>query len=374
MIVRIATFNAENLFRRPKAFNLPDATKRNEVLSDFSTLVALLNLTTYDNDDKTRISALIKKHGAYELTPGNPPPIYINQTRFSGGKLFVLDGRPEDDDFKVKVVAKGRGEWAGWAELVRDDVDTEAVRNTGRVVDEVDADILLMVEVEDRITLDRFNAQILAGALGRRPYPYSMLIDGNDSRGIDIGLLSRHPITSVRPHIFDPDPDRPGEHLFSRDCPEFEIQVNGTPLVLLGNHLKSKSNDDPLLRLAQAKRVAEIYEAARERTPHVVVAGDLNDHPESEPLDALLDTGLRDVMSHSAYGGPPGTFAPCDTADRKIDYLLLPPQLWHRVQHVGLETRGIFWNPPPEIKRFEEVTSKVTAASDHAALYADLDL
>lgn len=373
MIVRIATFNAENLFRRPKAFDLPDPTQRNEVLDNFSTLVSLLNLTTYDQDDKNRISALIKKHKAYGLDRDDPPPIYINQTR-GGARLFKQEGQPGDKDFDIRIVAKGRGHWAGWAELVREDIGDDAVRNTGRVVSEIDADILLLVEVEDRLTLERFNTQILAGTLGRRPYPYNMLIDGNDSRGIDVGLLSRHPITSVRSHLFDPDPDRPGEHLFSRDCPEFEIELNGVPLVLLGNHFKSQSNDDPMLRLAQARRVAEIYEAARERTPHVVVAGDLNDHPESEPLSVLLDTGLRDVMSHSAYRGVPGTYAPCDTTQRKIDYLLLPPQLWHRVQHVGLETRGIFWFPPPEIKHFDEVTSKVDAASDHAALYTDLDL
>ncbi|MEW2395894.1 endonuclease/exonuclease/phosphatase family protein [Streptomyces sp. NPDC046862] len=374
MTVRIATFNAENLFRRPKAFGLPDATQRNEVVEDFSTLVSLLNLTTYEPRDKARISALIKKHKAYDLDRDDPPPIYINQTRLDGGKLFKKQGQPGDDDFDIRILAKGRGDWAGWAELVREDLDSAAVENTGRVIDEVDADILLLVEVEDRLTLDRFNKQILQGALGRRPYPYSMLIDGNDSRGIDVGILSRHPITSVRPHIFDPDPERPGEHLFSRDCPEFEIQLNGTPLVLLGNHLKSKSNDDPVLRLAQAKRVAEIYEAARERTPYVMVAGDLNDHPESEPIALLLDTGLRDAMSHPAYRGVPGTYAPCDKAEHKIDYLLFPPPLWHRVQHVGLETRGIFWTPPPEIKHFDEVNSKVNAASDHAALYADLDL
>ena len=49
--------------------------------------------------------------------------------------------------------------------------------------------------------------------------------------------------------------------------------------MVLGNHLKSKFQDNPGLRLAQAKRVAEIYRAALERTPHVVVAGDLNDYP-----------------------------------------------------------------------------------------------
>ncbi|GHI07885.1 hydrolase [Streptomyces cellostaticus] len=370
MSIRIATFNMENLFRRPTAFRLTDPAKRKEVLDDFDTLVALLDLPAYKDEDKTQIVRLIKKYKAYDIDPKNPPPIIVNQSRpgkHSG--LFQTSG-PADHPH-IEITAGGRASWTGWAELGQDDLDMSVVRNTGRVVAEVDADILLTVEVEDRLTLERFNTHVLAGALGRRPYPYNLLIDGNDPRGIDIGILSRHPIASVRSHLFDTNPERPAERLFSRDCPEFEIQLDGSPLVILGNHLKSKFKDDPELRLAQAKRVAEIYRAAAERTPHVMVAGDLNDDPESEAVAELLDTGLRDVMSHRAYHGEPGTHGQCDRPQDKIDYLLLPPPLWHEVQQVGLETRGIFADG---IKSFDTVTSKLNEASDHAALYVDLDL
>jgi endonuclease/exonuclease/phosphatase family metal-dependent hydrolase len=371
MTIRIATFNTENLFRRPKVLGLADAERRRRVLADFAELVSLLDLTTYESEEKARIAELVKKHRAYATDLKNPPPIYVNQIR-GAAKLFQTFGQADDADFEVRVVAKGRRNWAGWAELVREDLDGDAVRNTGKVITEVNADILLVVEVEDRLTLERFNTQILAGN-GRKPYPFSMLIDGNDSRGIDVGILSRHPITSVRSHIFDPDtrPDHSGQRLFSRDCPEFEIDLDGTPLWILGNHLKSKSFDDPPLRLAQAERVAAIYEAALERSPHVVVAGDFNDFPSSEPVSTVLATGLQDVMSHPTYRGLPGTFGECDSPRQKIDYLLLSPPLWNQVQHVALETRGIF---AEGIKSFDSVKSKTNAASDHAALYADLDL
>jgi len=370
MSIRIATFNMENLFRRPTAFRIEDPAKRKEILDDFATLATLLDLPVYTADDKAKIAGLIEKHRAYGIDPKNPPPIYVNQSR--PGKdsgLFKTTG--SGTSTRVEVTAKGRSAWAGWAELAQDDFELSVVRNTGRVVSEVDADIMLTVEVEDRLTLERFNTQVLGGALGRRPYPYVLLIDGNDPRGIDIGILSRHPITSVRTHIFDSGPERPDLRLFSRDCPEFEIQLDGTPLVVLGNHLKSKFQDNPDLRLAQAKRVAEIYRAALERTPHVIVAGDLNDDPDSAPATVLRDTGMRDVMSHRAYSGLPGTHGTCKSEENKLDYLLLSPELWPEVQHVGLETRGIF---AKDIKSFDTVTSKGTAASDHAALYVDVDL
>ncbi|KQX82497.1 MULTISPECIES: endonuclease/exonuclease/phosphatase family protein [unclassified Streptomyces] len=370
MSIRIATFNMENLFRRPTAFRIKDPAKRKVILDDFATLAALLDLKTYGDKDRTEIERIIKKHRAYDTDPKDPPPIFVNQPRFSEeSRLFNKSGSGKN--VTIQVIAAGRASWAGWAELGRDDLDLDAVHNTGRVVSEVDADILLTVEVEDRLTLERFNTQVLAGALGRRPYPYALLIDGNDPRGIDIGILSRHPITSIRTHVFDTNPERPSQRLFSRDCPEFEIQLNGTPLVMLGNHLKSKSQDDPELRLAQAERVAEIYRAALERTPHVIVAGDLNDHPDSDPAALLRDAGLRDVMSHRSYHGLPGTYGECKSEQNKIDYLLLSPELWPEVQHVGLETRGI---SAEGIKSFDSVTSPVNAASDHAALYTDVDL
>lgn len=368
MTIRIATFNAENLFRRPMAFGIEDVERRRRILADFAELVSLLDLAKYERDEKLRIAEIIKKHRAYQTNPKNPPPIFINQPR-GGAKLFQTFGQSHEADFEVRILAQGRAKWTGWAELVREDLGGEAVKNTGRVVQEVNADILLVVEVEDRLTLQRFNEQVL-GALKMKPYPFSMLIDGNDIRGIDIGVLSRLPITSIRPHLFERRGNQP---LFSRDCPEFEIDIDAKrkPLWLLGNHLKSKSGDDPALRLAQAERVAEIYKAALERSPHVVVAGDLNDFPDSDPVGKLLATGLQDAMSHLSYRGLPGTFGECDSPRRKLDYLLLSPSLWDGVQHVALETRGIH---AEGIKSFDSVTSNVDAASDHAALYADLDL
>ncbi|MBR8641567.1 endonuclease/exonuclease/phosphatase family protein [Streptomyces tuirus] len=367
MTIRIATFNTENLFRRPKVFRLPSDKQRREILDDYAELVSLLEKKTYDDITKARIAELLKKHRVHDSRKDRP--FFVNETR---GKDTLFDTTGSGENIKFTIVAKGRPAWTGWVELVRDDLDWEVVHNTGRVIAEIDADILLTVEVEDRTTLRRFNEQVLGADLKKTPYPYDMVIDGNDPRGIDVGILSRHPITSMRSHVFDPDPDRPDKYLFSRDCPEYEIQIGGPPLWLLGNHLKSQSDDNPELRIAQARRVASIYQAALERSPHVIVAGDLNDEPSSEAIRALLGTGLRDVMSHPGYRGTPGTHGTGKTESQKLDYLMLPPPLWDQVQHVEVERRGVW--APSTIKSFDSVTSKWNRASDHAAVYVDLDL
>ena len=48
------------------------------------------------------------------------------------------------------------------------------------------ADVLCVVEVENRLVLDRFNRQVQGKFLPA--YQHNLLVDGNDERGIDVGL------------------------------------------------------------------------------------------------------------------------------------------------------------------------------------------
>ena len=123
-------------------------------------------------------------------------------------------------DGPVQVDADGRADWVGWFELRREDVVWEATYNTGRVVAEVKPDVLIIVEVENRPTLKRFNEQVLHAQFSFS-YPHFMVVDGNDERGIDVGILSRFPIVEIRSHVDDSESG--GEPIFSRDCPEFDL-------------------------------------------------------------------------------------------------------------------------------------------------------
>src|SRR5262249_41077192 len=147
------------------------------------------------------------------------------------------------------------------------------------------------------------------------PYPHVMLIDGNDDRGIDVGLLSRFPIGTMRSHV---DDLKDGNRIFSRDCPEYEIALpSGQTLLVLINHLKSKEFGTPAVSnargVSQAQKVATTYDARRQAAvTHIAVLGDFNDTPDSAPLAPLLADGsdLRDVSAHQNFesDGRPGTF------------------------------------------------------------------
>jgi endonuclease/exonuclease/phosphatase family metal-dependent hydrolase len=215
------------------------------------------------------------------------------------------------------------------------------------------------------------------------PFDHVMLVDGNDGRGIDVGLLTRadYPILSIRSHVDDRDADG---LIFSRDCAEYEIGIpGGQRLWVLINHLKSKGygtqagNDAK--RLRQTRRIREIYDAHLDAgDTWVAVVGDLNEIPDKAPMDPLLREGstLKDISSHPTYvnGGRVGTHGNC-APSAKLDYILLSPDLYSKVKSAGIERRGMWGGVNGTLwPHFPEVTSAKEAASDHAALWVDLDI
>jgi endonuclease/exonuclease/phosphatase family metal-dependent hydrolase len=208
-----------------------------------------------------------------------------------------------------------------------------------------------------------------------------MVIDGNDDRGIDVGLLTRFPIINMRSHV---DDLLDGGRIFSRDCPEYEIQLpSGKTLLLLINHLKSKGfgtqEDSNERRRNQARRVREIYDARRQAgAAFVAVIGDFNDTPDSEPLAPLLQEGsdLRDVSQSAAYldDGRPGTFGN-GTKSQKIDYILLSPELFVRIDKASVFRKGAWGGKHGTLwEHYDNMTESVHAASDHAAIWVELNV
>ena len=79
----------------------------------------------------------------------------------------------------------------GWlADKTKFDInDRDAKRITGNAIEETDADVVALQEVEGLDTLRRFRSDHIDG--GTRTYPHIALIDGNDPRLIDIAVLSK---------------------------------------------------------------------------------------------------------------------------------------------------------------------------------------
>ena len=301
--MRLASFNVENLFSRVRALNQDTWAEGREVLAAYSRLNTRLQKQVYTNADKTAILADLDRLGL--LRSDDSEFAILRQNR----KGFLK--RPNNGP--TQVVASGRDAWVGWVELKKEAVSVVATRMTAKVIADVNADILAVIEAEDRIALLRFNQQLLKSA--NADYNCVMLIDGNDERGIDVGLMTKTGIDigTIVSHVVD---SVDGDRIFSRDCPEYMVEVNGQTLLILINHLKSKGFGTPAAsnarRKAQATRVRELYDLRRSQGVDLIaVVGDFNDTPDSDPLKPLLkQTDLKDISTHADFddGGFPGTF------------------------------------------------------------------
>jgi endonuclease/exonuclease/phosphatase family metal-dependent hydrolase len=169
----------------------------------------------------------------------------------------------------------------------------------------MNVDVLAVQEVENIEALQTFNTEQLGGS-----YPYVVLIEGNDPRLIDVGVMSKLPIGRIVSHQTEPDPARATERVFGRDLLQVDVlSLDRTRrlFTLFNTHLKSNYVDwrerDPIAAAVAANKRRERQAAAtagiiqRELRPNsrYVVVGDMNDDPDSEFM-APLTAGTLNLV------------------------------------------------------------------------------
>jgi endonuclease/exonuclease/phosphatase family metal-dependent hydrolase len=371
--MRIATFNVENLFERAEIMNLPTWAEGKAVLEDFTRLNDLIGQDHYSDDDKAEIIEIAGRNKGL-LSKGESKYIILREVR---GKF-----KKKPKSGPVEIVADGRADWIGWFELKRKPVKETAIENTALVIRELKTDVLCVIEAENRPTLKDFNDAIIP-KVGGEAFDHVMLIEGNDDRGIDVGILLRKDLSILSMVSHVDDTDDVGS-IFSRDCPEYTVVTSsGKKLLVLINHFKSKgygsSGDSDAKRKRQAKRVRSLYEERLQQGyDYIAICGDFNDTPDSDPLSPLLQdsSSLTDVMAHPKFvgDGRPGTHGN-GTKTAKFDYILMSPKLADKVVSAAIERRGVWGGKNGTLfPHFPEMKTEKDAASDHAALWVDLDI
>lgn len=362
---RVASFNVENLFGRAKVFNFQNHSQGDEILKKIDKFRELMKKAAYSSDDKKRMLELYNEH--------LKPYVIVREDR---GKFFKRHGWGV-----VGIKADGVGEWDGAIEFKKAKFSEVARENTARVIKAVRADIACVVEAESRPMLKAFDTHLLRSA-----YKYEMLIDGNDQRGIDVGLYSKYPLGGIWTHIFEKDGKKT---IFSRDCLEVELfPTENQPLYILCNHFKSRGYDysgtADKKRKRQASRVAEILEKYNLAEEWVIVAGDLNDNPARDPLQPLLAVqNLFDVLELQFPDEPMKRWTYHYNNFEQIDYLLISKPLKDRFLEAGVERRGMYrlkhltsgsGGLVETEEEFDTVTHWTNAASDHGAVWATFSL
>ena len=381
--VRIASYNVENLFARPRAFDRLDWSAGQAALEAHAEFSGLIAKADYSDADRSRMRDLlitldvykVNDHGAIRRNPTTDPRwawLRVNHGDF--------DRQPGDETESVEITASGRDDWIGWAELAVETTDERATRLTARVIAEVDAHIIGIVEVEDRPALLHFNRDLAGGR-----YRHVMSVEGNDDRGIDVGIMTKtgFDILDMRSHVDDEDDKGV---VFSRDCADYEVQIpSGRCVHVLVNHFKSQSGGGGPKRARQAARVRQIVDEIVAIGQSAVVLGDLNEGQADEHTPAanfapLFDSQGPLVPCYSLpgfdTGSRPGTFDSCGIRNR-LDYIFVTRDLVPAVTGGGLFRRGLWGSRktrPTEWDTYPEMTSGIQQASDHAAVFVDLKL
>jgi endonuclease/exonuclease/phosphatase family metal-dependent hydrolase len=148
----------------------------------------------------------------------------------------------------------------------------------------INSDIQILVEIEDNTTGDAL--------LNEMSDIYDeVYITPRNAGGQNVGVLTKGTIEKVVNHGNETD--------FVREFAEIHISYLGHNIIVFPAHFKAKSNDDPARRLREATKAAEIINEVADMYPDslIVLAGDLNDEPGSDPLNALDSASLLRTAS-----------------------------------------------------------------------------
>jgi predicted extracellular nuclease len=299
------------------------------------------------------------------------------------------------------------------------------------------ADVIIMQEVDNLDALKAFEYGYLFKMVGEG-YRNKYMSTGNDTRGIDVGVMMKpetahgQPIEFVKmtshAHVtfdelglWDPRLSEVGieknERIFRRDCVEIDIRVDGQPFTIYGVHFKSmgsprngqdgRTSTMPL-RLAEAKAVRRIIENrfGKDNTADKrwVICGDMNDYSERVIIggdqwagytftpvteeQSSIHVFTKDGFAVNAVERRPvldrwtlfHNRGPQERHLCQLDYMLLSPSLARsnadQVPDIvrGGQPHRTPFPPGQEVARFPRVGWDRPKASDHCPVAITLDI
>lgn len=260
---------------------------------------------------------LVAAAGSPAAGPGSDPPFPMDRRgdRRSGAHVRYLLG-----PYVLNAVGAGAAD---------PDADFRVATfnlTNGRPVDSLagliaahQPDVLLLQEV----TSSREELAALAP-----DYPYASMGPGVRGPGNDgYAILSRYPITAVRPVTDLPRDARPADLV--------TVNIDGRDVALLSIHLASPCIGCPAdtsypgggtasaarMRVAEARRYAEVAKDLLRHGEAVVVGGDINASPLNRPLHAFTAVGLTDAQRD--VGTSPGLTRGPGPGVARVDVVLV---------------------------------------------------
>lgn len=264
------------------------------------------------------------------------------------------------------------------------------VHQLAKTIKKINADFMVLTEVEGPHSLDLFIADYLdykydgytSPSNDVRDLRISLIVKKNSGLKVDLvsfeALRFFNPITEVHePH-------------FVRNLPFFIISDEKTnkPLVaIVGIHFKSKRNrsrdeNSTFKRASEAEKTAELVREFKAKNPHIplMIMGDFNAEISSPEFAPIRELNFKDpfdthfVDDPKKLGRPTHTYFP--TPDSflfdSMDYALIDPAISKGIVkayvHRYSDKKGKIKNPPKNIQERNE------NPSDHYPIVFDIDI
>lgn len=368
--MKIAIFNVQNLFHRDRSLIQKTSGK---CVSDWITEFDSLLLKEKCLSKRERLKELAFLLG-FDKTYQNP---YVVM-RKKAGELY-LKGMNCSKELKSGELT----DWNGWIKVQTLPIDPEATNHKAMVISEIDPDILVLQEVEDKMSLDEFNTLVLP-KFNCEAFPQSILIPGSEGKGRAQALLLKngYELESVKIHYLDSTESGQEELL------EYKIQTpKGEKIYLLSAYFPEMTLDKEKafeIRKNQAYQTSTVYKMLQmQGKNNIVITGTLNAPSYCNSLSPLLQkTDLKDISKSKTFNvaideGKDATYYRMGAYRMGVnikqkDYLLLSPTLFAMVKSSGLNRKGVWPEKRPNWRIYSSIRNKEQAASGHPVIWLEI--
>lgn len=372
-IMKIATFNIQNIFHRDTYLVKRFREENEEVwVKEFESLMFKYRPNEKDYSRMRELAILLGFH--------KPPYEPFLSMRRKSGQLHI-QRREVFREYKANHIT----DWNGWIKLRSIPINETSIQNKAMVINEIDPDILILQEVEDRTSLLNFNKEFLSNG-DTIKYQQIVFLETNDSYGRGMGILAKdgYQIQSIKTHVNDLDEN--GNSLFDFDVQEYEIRTpSGENLKLLAAHLAEGALDNEesnKKRKIQSRKIADIYKNIMKSNSLVAVIGSLNTPSFSDSISPLLkDTDLKDITRHISFNT--GLDEDKKSNDLHVmaykmgidikqrNYLLLSPRLFKTVKICGQFRKAIWHKVQMQGTIYKAIQKEQHAASKFPFIWAE---
>ena len=233
-----------------------------------------------------------------------------------------------------------------WSEKVMN----QKIKNLSKVILSFDkgrgADIVVFQEIEN-INVMKL---LIKRGLAKSGYKYTALIEGPDTRGIDVGIMSKYPIKSTKLHKISLAPHSTRT---TRGILEAKIKIRKRFVTVFANHWPSQGNIDETRELAS---LVLKNAAMKVKSGLVVATGDFNT--------------LHDDLPHGINNNILPVFEDVEVRARRVKDVAALGTHWYRGKWTSLDKIFVLKS---SLSKTAQVDHKSYEILNHKFMLRDLE-